>query len=116
MVPMLFILLLLHIIEVGSPATGDQPFEKRAVDVYFPPEAQNDFPVAMQISSKHDIIYMITKYGYIHLYDLETGTCIYMNKISDAPIFVTAPYELTSGIICGNKKGQVRPSYSLSPK
>ena len=40
----------LHIIEVGTPPTGNQPFQKKAVDVFFPPEAQNDFPVAMQVS------------------------------------------------------------------
>lgn len=39
----------LHIIEVGTPPTGNQPFPKKAVDVFFPPEAQNDFPVAMQV-------------------------------------------------------------------
>ncbi|NXR12463.1 CLH1 protein, partial [Semnornis frantzii] len=39
----------LHIIEVGQPATGNQPFVKKAVDVFFPPEAQTDFPVAMQL-------------------------------------------------------------------
>jgi clathrin heavy chain len=44
------ILLQLHIIEVGQPPAGNQPFPKKAVDVFFPPEAQNDFPVAMQVS------------------------------------------------------------------
>ena len=39
----------LHIIEVGTPPTGNQPVTKKAVDVFFPPEAQNDFPVAMQV-------------------------------------------------------------------
>lgn len=39
----------LHIIEVGQPAAGNQPFTKKNVDVFFPPEAQNDFPVAMQV-------------------------------------------------------------------
>lgn len=39
----------LHIIEVGQPAAGNQPFTKKAVDVFFPPEAQTDFPVAMQV-------------------------------------------------------------------
>lgn len=39
----------LHVIEVGSPAQGNQPFTKKAVDVFFPPEAQTDFPVAMQV-------------------------------------------------------------------
>ena len=99
----------LHIIEVGSPATGNQPFSKKAVEVFFPPEAQNDFPVAMQVSDKYDVIYMITKYGYIHLYDLETGTCIYMNRISGDTIFVTAAHGATSGIIGVNRKGQVSP-------
>ena len=61
-----------------------------------------------QIGSKHGVIYLITKYGYIHLYDLESGVCIYMNRISAETIFVTAPYETTSGIIGVNKKGQVR--------
>lgn len=97
----------LHIIEVGQPATGNQPFAKKAVDVFFPPEAQNDFPVAMQVSPKHSIAFLITKYGYIHLYDIETGTCIYMNRISGDTIFVTAPHEATSGIIGVNRKGQV---------
>ncbi|TNN69750.1 Clathrin heavy chain 1 [Liparis tanakae] len=97
----------LHIIEVGTPPTGNQPFPKKAVDVFFPPEAQNDFPVAMQISSKQDVVFLITKYGYIHLYDLETGTCIYMNRISGETIFVTAPHEPTAGIIGVNRKGQV---------
>ena len=40
----------LHVIEVGTPASGNQPFQKKAVDVFFPPEAQTDFPVAMQVS------------------------------------------------------------------
>lgn len=61
-----------------------------------------------QTSSKHDIIYLITKYGYVHLYDLETATCIYMNRISGDTIFVTAPHETTSGIIGVNRKGQVK--------
>uniref|UniRef100_A0A2I3SUI7 Clathrin heavy chain n=1 Tax=Pan troglodytes TaxID=9598 RepID=A0A2I3SUI7_PANTR len=97
----------LHIIEVGQPAAGNQPFVKKAVDVFFPPEAQNDFPVAMQIGAKHGVIYLITKYGYLHLYDLESGVCICMNRISADTIFVTAPHKPTSGIIGVNKKGQV---------
>ncbi|KAF8763341.1 Clathrin heavy chain like protein [Argiope bruennichi] len=97
----------LHIIEVGQPPAGNQPYPKKAVDVYFPSEAQNDFPVAMQISSKYDIIYLITKYGYVHLYDIESAICIYMNRISGETIFVTAPHEATAGIIGVNRKGQV---------
>lgn len=61
----------------------------------------------MQISKKHGIVYLVTKYGFIHLYDLESGACIYMNRISGETIFVTAEHEATNGIIGVNKKGQV---------
>ncbi|CAF4095884.1 unnamed protein product, partial [Rotaria sp. Silwood2] len=97
----------LHIIEVGTPSPDNQPFQKKSIDVQFPAEAPNDFPVAMQTSAKHGVIYLVTKYGYIHIFDIESGTLIYMNRISADTIFVTAPYESTSGIIGVNRKGQV---------
>ena len=96
----------LHVVEIDHQAP-DPPFTKKAVDVYFPPEATNDFPVAMQVSKKHGIVYLATKYGFIHLYDLETGACLYMNRISGVTIFVTAEHEGSNGIIGVNKKGQV---------
>ena len=86
---------------------ADSVFQKKAVDVFFPPEATNDFPVAMQVSKKHGIVFLVTKFGFIHLYDLETGACVYMNRISGETIFVTAEHEATHGIIGVNKKGQV---------
>lgn len=96
----------LHIVEIGHQAPNP-PFTKKAVDIFFPPEAVNDFPVAMQVSSKHGIIYLVTKFGFIHLYEIETGTCIYMNRISGETIFTTAELEDAHGIIGVNKKGQV---------
>ena len=64
-----------------------------------------DKDFCVQVSAKNDVIYLITKFGYIHLYDLETGTCIYMNKMSGETIFVTAVHEASSGIIGVNRKG-----------
>jgi len=97
----------LHIIEVGQPQPGNQPYPKKAVDVMYPPDAATDFPVAMQASAKYDVLYLITKYGYIHIYDIDTAACIFMNRISSETIFVTAPHEASSGIIGVNRKGQV---------
>ncbi|MCJ1292040.1 hypothetical protein MMC34_003590 [Xylographa carneopallida] len=96
----------LHVVEIDHQQ-GNPPFVKKAVDVYFPPEATNDFPVAMQVSQKYSIIYLVTKYGFIHLYDLETGTCIFMNRISSETIFTTAPDSESAGIVGVNRKGQV---------
>ncbi|KAH8648930.1 hypothetical protein BGZ60DRAFT_422610 [Tricladium varicosporioides] len=96
----------LHIVEVDHQATNPT-FAKKAVDVYFPAEAVNDFPVAMQVSQRYSIIYLVTKYGFIHLYDLETGTCIFMNRISSETIFITTPDSESAGLVGINRKGQV---------
>jgi clathrin heavy chain len=96
----------LHIVEVDHQASNPN-FPKKAVDVYFPAEAVNDFPVALVVSQKYSITYLVTKYGFIHLYDLETGTCIFMNRISSETIFITAPDSESSGIVGVNRKGQV---------
>ncbi|KAJ2895341.1 uncharacterized protein MKZ38_006691 [Zalerion maritima] len=96
----------LHIVEVDHPE-GNPAFQKRAVDVFFPQEAHADFPVAMQISQKYGVIYLVTKYGFIHLYDLESGTCIFMNRISSETIFATAADSDSKGIVGINRKGMV---------
>jgi clathrin heavy chain len=96
----------LYILEVGQ--TGEQSgFEKKQTDIYFPAEAAQDFPVAMQVSDKYSVVYMITKFGYIHIFDVNTGKLLYMNRISAETIFVTAPQASTGGIIGVNRKGQV---------
>ena len=99
----------LTVFELGKPPAGNQPFDKKVVFSlhFFSPQAKYDYPVAMQISDKLDIIYLITKNGYIHLYDIETGTCIYRNRIWNSNMFVTAPYGPTSGIIGVNCLGHV---------
>lgn len=96
----------LHIVEIDH-REGNPPFPKRAVDLFFPSEAANDFPVAMQVSAKYDVVYVVTKYGFIHVYDLETGACIFMNRISTDTIFVTAEHRSTGGIVGVNRRGQV---------
>ncbi|CCJ29399.1 unnamed protein product [Pneumocystis jirovecii] len=96
----------LHIVEIDHQA-GNPAFPKKNVDIFFPPEAVNDFPVAIQISKKYSVIYLITKYGFIHIYDLETGVCIFMNRISSDTIFVTTEYENGNSILGVNRKGQV---------
>lgn len=104
--PPLIVASQLHIVEIDHQE-GLPVYAKKAVDVFFPPEATNDFPVAMQVSKRYGIVYLVTKYGFIHLYDLETGACVYMNRISGETMFVTCEHEATNGIIGVNRKGQV---------
>ena len=96
----------LHVVEIDHQQ-GNPTFPKKAVDVYFPPEATNDFPVSMQVSQKYSIIYLVTKYGFIHLYDLETAQVLFMNRISSETIFTTCADSESAGIVGINRKGQV---------
>ncbi|KOS19635.1 putative clathrin heavy chain [Escovopsis weberi] len=96
----------LHIVEVDHPESNPA-FQKKAVDIFFPAEATNDFPVALQISQKYGVIFMVTKYGFIHLYDLETGSSIFINRISSETIFTTCADSDSAGLVGINRKGQV---------
>jgi len=94
----------LFIIEVGESKTK---FPKMAVDIYYPPEAGQDFPVAIQASEQTNVVFIITKFGYLHVFHITTGKLIYMNRISADTIFATAKYTPENGLIGVNKKGQV---------
>ncbi|DBA67143.1 hypothetical protein WJX79_007694 [Trebouxia sp. C0005] len=95
----------LHVIELGAPA-GQAPLKKNA-ELFFPAEFADDFPVAMQISDKYGLVYVITKLGLLFVYDLETATAVYRNRISPDPIFLTAPAPGIGGFYAINRRGQV---------
>lgn len=96
----------LHIIEIDH-VQGNPEFTKKSVDIFFPPDATNDFPISLQASDKYGIIYILTKYGFIHLYDMETGSNLFVNRITADPVFTAAPYNEGTGILTINKSGQV---------
>eukprot|EP01087_Luapelamoeba_hula_P010434 TRINITY_DN2768_c0_g2_i1.p1 TRINITY_DN2768_c0_g2~~TRINITY_DN2768_c0_g2_i1.p1 ORF type:complete len:1757 (+),score=359.13 TRINITY_DN2768_c0_g2_i1:174-5444(+) len=95
----------LYAFEVGNPT--EVKYQKKQTDIYFPAEASADFPVAMQVSDRYGVVYMITKFGYIHIFDLGSAKLLYMNRISSDTIFVTAPQQSNGGIIGVNRRGQV---------
>ncbi|KAH7731613.1 clathrin heavy chain [Aphelenchoides avenae] len=97
----------LHIVEVSAAPSGNQPYPKKAVDVHFPADSAGDFPVAMQPSPQHGLIYLITKYGYVHIFDVETAFSIYVLRISTETIFVTAECSLNKGVVGVSRGGQV---------
>lgn len=96
----------LHVIQLGCQP-GKPQFSKKQADLFFPPDFADDFPVAMQISSKYSLIYVITKLGLLFVYDLETATAVYRNRISPDPIFLTAEATEIGGFYAINRRGQV---------
>ena len=59
----------LHWIRVPIPKPcwghpGSAPL-KRQAELFFPPEFADDFPVAMQISERYGLVYVVTKLGLL---------------------------------------------------
>ncbi|VAH86262.1 unnamed protein product [Triticum turgidum subsp. durum] len=96
----------LQIIELGAQP-GKPGFLNKKNGIFFPPDFQDDFPVAIQISQKYGHVYVIMKLGLLFVYDLETARGIYIYRISPDPIILTAESSTTGGFYAINRRGQV---------
>eukprot|EP00775_Hariotina_reticulata_P002628 gene2628-2929_t len=94
----------LHVIELGSVPGGAV---KKNAELFFPAEFADDFPVSLQISERFGLVYVVTKLGLLFVYDLETATAVYRNRISPDPIFLACNSDSTGGIMAINRRGQV---------
>eukprot|EP00762_Andalucia_godoyi_P000608 ANDGO_05236.mRNA.1 Clathrin heavy chain len=95
----------LYVMEVPTNKPAGAPmFNKVMVSINF---AAGDFPVAMQVSDRHGVIYMISRLGTLYMFDVETGALLFSNRISTETIFVTAPFTANNGVIGINRVGQV---------
>lgn len=65
------------------------------------------FILLLQISHKYGLTYVITKLGLLFVYDLETATAVYRNRISPDPIFLTSEASSVGGFYAINRRGQV---------
>lgn len=61
----------------------------------------------LQVSQKYGLIYVITKLGLLFVYDLETASAVYRNRISPDPIFLTSEATSVGGFYAVNRRGQV---------
>ncbi|KAG8926176.1 hypothetical protein FRC02_009081, partial [Tulasnella sp. 418] len=83
------------------------PFVMREIDLQSHKEVPSDFPNSVHVSKKYRVIYILTKCGFIHLHDLETGVPIYTHRISPEIIFSTALDESKDVIIAISREGAV---------
>lgn len=61
----------------------------------------------LQMSQKYGLIYVITKLGLLFVYDLESASAVYRNRISPDPIFLTSEAAAAGGFYAINRRGQV---------
>lgn len=97
----------LFIMEVGR--SKDAPggvFRVAPQNIPVAADAANDFPVTMNCS-KNGMVYMISKMGYLFLFDIFSGKPVYRARITTDAVFASTEHSATGGILCITRKGQV---------
>mmetsp|Transcript_21715 Transcript_21715/g.40605 ORF Transcript_21715/g.40605 Transcript_21715/m.40605 type:complete len:1699 (-) Transcript_21715:62-5158(-) len=99
----------LYIREVGKDKNAPGGvFTVPPRDITFPADAQDDFPVSLMAAKRYDILHMITKKGYLYLFDIHSGQLIFCNRITTDTVFVCAPISDGTGVVgVTSGKGQV---------
>jgi clathrin heavy chain len=92
----------LHILDLSRTSNY-----KVTMDVQMPPDAPTDFAVAIHMSEKHGVVYAVTKAGNGLIFDILTGTLLYIGKISQESVFIGCPSHRSGGMLVVNRKGQV---------
>ncbi|KAK1942907.1 Clathrin heavy chain 1 [Phytophthora citrophthora] len=98
----------LFIMEVGrGREASDGVFSLPPQLIPLDAELQNDFPVSMLVSPGDDIAYLMTKMGYLLVYDVHSGKLLYRARIvQDAP-FATRLNSQSKGILGVTSRGQL---------
>jgi len=69
-----------HIMEIGNPAAGQQKV-KRSSDLQM--QQEGDFPVLMQDCPNYGVLFIITKMGFLFMYEISTAALLYRQKVTD---------------------------------
>ena len=83
----------MHVVEVETEERGLAGFEKIAEEMFFLPEFPKDYPLSLTWSEKFPtLLYLISKTGFVHIYDALSAVCLYQNRISTTTCFATVPH------------------------
>ncbi|XP_076453102.1 clathrin heavy chain 2-like [Babylonia areolata] len=97
-----------HVIELGPYKPGN--FAPRNVydHIHFLDDMERyDFPISLQVSTEYGLLFVVTKYGYLYMCDMETAMCLCCTRISVDIIFTTSLNTDTQGILGVTRGGQV---------
>mmetsp|Transcript_6616 Transcript_6616/g.19405 ORF Transcript_6616/g.19405 Transcript_6616/m.19405 type:complete len:1731 (-) Transcript_6616:203-5395(-) len=88
----------LYIREIGRDPSRGPAFSCPPVVIPISADAAADFPVSLAISNKDGIAYLLTKMGYVFMFDCHTGKTMYRQKVTPETVFVTCPQDSTGAV------------------
>ncbi|KAL4223945.1 hypothetical protein ACF0H5_017404 [Mactra antiquata] len=97
-----------HVIELGPYQMGNFAPRNTYDQIHFEQDKEHyDFPVALHVSCEYGLVFVLTKYGYLYLCDMETSTVLCSMKVSLDIIFTSTLNTETQGFIGVTRSGQV---------
>lgn len=90
----------LFVMEVGRDPSKGAPFRLQPTVIPVPPEAASDFPVSLVIDAKDDVAFMLSKMGFVYLFDIASGKTMFRTRITQETVFVTCP-QFSTGAVFG---------------
>ncbi|XP_023240069.1 clathrin heavy chain 2-like isoform X3 [Centruroides sculpturatus] len=98
----------IHVLELGPQLSGNLAAVSHSGTIEFSDLWDlYDFPVSIQVSAKYGLAYVVTKYGTLHIYDLETAAHLATHTVCTDIIFTTTLHHDTQGILAISRNGQV---------
>ena len=98
----------LKTLSIAPPPEGFNK-HKKVSEITYSPDVPSDFPVFMHVSSKYGVLYIMSKFGHMFLYELTTGALLFRQQIS-APqdsVFIGSKNSITDGILVISKSGSL---------
>jgi len=88
----------LFVMEVGRDPAKGAGFRLAPTPIPLAPDAAADFPVSLCVDQKDDLAFLMTKMGYLYMFDIHTGKTLYRAKITADTVFVTCAQESTGAM------------------
>ena len=88
----------LFVMEVGRDPSKGTPHRLPPTVIPVPAEAAQDFPVSMVVDAKDDIAFLLTKMGFVYMFDIHSGKTMFRTRITQETVFVTCPQESTGAV------------------
>ena len=98
----------LFVMEVGRDPAKGAAFRLPPTQIPIPADAATDFPVSLVVNQKDEIAFLMTKMGYLYMFDIQSGKAMYRAKITHDTVFCTCCQESTGAMFgITVRKGQV---------
>jgi clathrin heavy chain len=92
--------------EIGQLADPNRKF-KIFMDMAYPEGSEADFPVFMTIEDKLGLVFLVTKFGLLFVFEISEGALILRSRISEAQILTGAPMLNSKGVLAVAKTGNI---------